>query len=74
MSSLMLSVLSLTYPQLSTLVSVVVAAITACLTWKRTVKSRGPPLVPHWIPYIGNAVAYGMDPYKFFAESQRKVE
>ncbi|KAF1355505.1 14-alpha sterol demethylase Cyp51B [Delphinella strobiligena] len=29
-------------------------------------KSSEPPLVFHWIPFIGSTVTYGMDPYKFF--------
>jgi sterol 14alpha-demethylase len=32
-----------------------------------------PPVVFHWFPVIGNTVAYGMDPYKFFFESRAKV-
>lgn len=32
-----------------------------------------PPLVFHWFPFVGNTVAYGMDPYKFFFECREKV-
>lgn len=35
-------------------------------------KSR-PPLVFHWIPFLGNTISYGMDPYKFFFSCQKKV-
>ncbi|KIY69104.1 lanosterol 14-alpha-demethylase [Cylindrobasidium torrendii FP15055 ss-10] len=31
-----------------------------------------PPLVFHWLPFVGSAVQYGMDPLTFFAENQRK--
>ncbi|KAK8030642.1 cytochrome P450- family 51 (sterol 14-demethylase) [Apiospora arundinis] len=31
-----------------------------------------PPAVFHWIPYIGNAVAYGMDPVGFFNKYRTK--
>lgn len=34
---------------------------------------REPPTVFHWIPLIGNAVEYGMDPYSFFVRCQAKV-
>ncbi|KAF4462928.1 cytochrome P450 family 51 (sterol 14-demethylase) [Fusarium albosuccineum] len=29
-------------------------------------KAGEPPLVFHWIPFLGNAVTYGLDPYNFF--------
>lgn len=32
-----------------------------------------PPTVFHWIPYIGNAVSYGMDPVAFFKRYREKV-
>lgn len=39
------------------------------------VRRRGsePPLVFHWVPFIGSTVTYGMDPYKFFFECRKKV-
>ena len=32
-----------------------------------------PPLVFHWVPFIGNTITYGIDPYKFFFACQEKV-
>ena len=32
-----------------------------------------PPVVFHWIPIFGSAVAYGMDPFNFFLDCQKKV-
>ena len=32
-----------------------------------------PPAVLHWLPYIGNAVSYGMDPVGFFNKCRAKV-
>lgn len=32
-----------------------------------------PPVVFHWFPFIGSTISYGIDPYKFFFECQRKV-
>ncbi|WQF77386.1 Putative cytochrome P450 [Colletotrichum destructivum] len=31
-----------------------------------------PPAVFHWIPYIGNAVSYGMDPVAFFIKHRKR--
>ncbi|KAK9237703.1 cytochrome P450 [Lipomyces kononenkoae] len=31
-----------------------------------------PPVVFHYIPVLGSAVEYGMDPYKFFEENRKK--
>ncbi|KAL1994646.1 hypothetical protein VTN49DRAFT_2116 [Thermomyces lanuginosus] len=31
-----------------------------------------PPVVFHWFPFIGSAVTYGMDPYKFFFDCRKK--
>ncbi|KAF5131370.1 Eburicol 14-alpha-demethylase [Metarhizium anisopliae] len=31
-----------------------------------------PPLVFHWIPFIGNAVSYGLDPFAFYSQCQKK--
>lgn len=32
-----------------------------------------PPAVFHWIPFVGNAVSYGMKPYDFFVANRAKV-
>ncbi len=32
-----------------------------------------PPVVFHWVPFIGNTIAYGIDPYKFFFRCREKV-
>lgn len=34
---------------------------------------KEPPIVFHWVPFVGNAVSYGIDPYRFFSECQKKV-
>jgi sterol 14-demethylase len=34
---------------------------------------KEPPVVFHWVPFIGSTIAYGMDPYKFFFASRAKV-
>ena len=32
-----------------------------------------PPLVFHWVPFVGSTVTYGMDPYAFFFSCRQKV-
>lgn len=36
-------------------------------------KKSEPALVFHWIPFIGNAVSYGMNPLLFYQQCQKKV-
>ncbi|KAK9471879.1 cytochrome P450 [Dipodascopsis tothii] len=31
-----------------------------------------PPMVFHWVPWVGSAVTYGMDPYKFFNTNRER--
>lgn len=33
-----------------------------------------PPVVFHWVPFIGNTIGYGIDPYKFFFKCREKVQ
>lgn len=33
-----------------------------------------PPVVFHWVPFIGSTISYGIDPYDFFFRCQKKVE
>ena len=35
--------------------------------------SHEPPVVFHWFPVIGNAITYGINPYKFFSDCKAKV-
>lgn len=32
-----------------------------------------PPVVFHYVPFIGSTVTYGMDPFKFFFSNRQKV-
>lgn len=36
-------------------------------------KPNEPPLVFHWVPFIGSTVTYGIDPYSFFFSCREKV-
>lgn len=51
------------------LVSIVLNVIKQLVFYNR----KEPPVVFHWIPFIGSTVAYGMDPYQFFFASRAKV-
>ena len=31
-----------------------------------------PPMVFHWVPVVGSAITYGMDPYRFFFNCREK--
>lgn len=37
--------------------------------WNRT----EPPMVFHWVPYLGSTISYGIDPYKFFFACREKA-
>ena len=37
-------------------------------------KQNEPPLVFHWFPFIGNAIAYGLDPCTFLVNCREKVK
>lgn len=36
-------------------------------------RKHEPPVVFHWFPFIGNAINYGVDPYKFLVSCREKV-
>lgn len=36
-------------------------------------KANQPPVVFHWLPFIGSAVGYGTDPLNFFNRCRDKV-
>ena len=35
--------------------------------------SNEPPVVFHWVPFIGSTITYGIDPYIFFFRCREKV-
>ncbi|TLD20436.1 hypothetical protein PspLS_08601 [Pyricularia sp. CBS 133598] len=41
--------------------------------WQQLPRPKSePPLVFHWLPFIGNAVSYGTDPYRFYSRCREK--
>ncbi len=34
---------------------------------------KEPPLVFHWVPFIGSTITYGIDPYIFFFSCREKA-
>ena len=61
--------------QLGLFFSLPVLLLVVCNVLKQSLykKSHEPPVVFHWFPFIGSTVTYGIDPYKFFSDCQRKV-
>lgn len=56
------------------LFAIVAASIAANLIYQCFFYSRNePPMVFHWVPFIGSTVSYGMDPYRFFFSCREKV-
>ena len=53
--------------------TLLVATLTYVLLQVSFKRTHEPPLVFHWFPFIGSTIAYGIDPFKFFAECQAKV-
>ena len=53
----------------------IVVAVLLNVLWQLLLKnSKEPPVVFHWVPFIGSTISYGIDPYKFFFRCQEKVE
>lgn len=53
-----------------------VAAIALNLIYQllfRMLNKTRPPLVFHWLPFLGSTVHYGTDPYGFFFSCRKKV-
>lgn len=51
------------------LVSIILNVINQLVFYNR----KEPPVVFHWVPFIGSTVSYGIDPYRFFFASREKV-
>ncbi|KAG5733202.1 Lanosterol 14-alpha demethylase [Termitomyces sp. T112] len=57
-----------------TLVNIPVIAIVLNVLWQLVVprKSTDPPVIFHWLPYVGSAIQYGNDPMSFFFSCREK--
>ncbi|KAL2760687.1 hypothetical protein ACRALDRAFT_1046157 [Sodiomyces alcalophilus JCM 7366] len=54
-------------------VGVLIGAISLNVLWQFLPRPKTePPLVFHWIPFIGNAVSYGADPFRFYVRCREK--
>ncbi|KAF6227360.1 hypothetical protein HO133_008804 [Letharia lupina] len=51
---------------------VVVAVVFNVLAQLLLKNPNEPPLVFHWVPFIGSTVTYGIDPYRFFFSCREK--
>lgn len=57
-----------------TVASIIVVGILVNILKQLLFKSPNePPLIFHWLPFIGSTVTYGMDPPRFFKENRAKV-
>ncbi len=53
--------------------SVLIVSILANVLQQILLKNPNePPVVFHWLPFIGSTVTYGVDPFKFFFDCQKK--
>ena len=52
---------------------IALAVVTNVLGQRFAKRKNEPPVVFHWIPFIGSTVTYGIDPFKFFFDCQAKV-
>lgn len=50
-----------------------IAILTTALQQVLFKNPNEPPVVFHWLPVIGSTVIYGIDPFKFFFDCQKKV-
>ncbi|KAF2019813.1 cytochrome P450 [Aaosphaeria arxii CBS 175.79] len=62
-------VLSVLY---STIGAVLFIVLVNLFSQKFLRKANEPPVVFHWIPFVGNAIAYGMDPLGFLTSCREK--
>jgi hypothetical protein len=49
------------------------AILLNCLSQLLLKNLNEPPVVFHWVPFLGSTISYGIDPYKFFFSCQEKV-
>ncbi|KAI4167878.1 MAG: hypothetical protein LQ343_006837 [Gyalolechia ehrenbergii] len=60
-------------PSLAVLTALITVTIVSSILHQTFFKDPSkPPVVFHWVPFIGSTVTYGIDPYKFFLDSQAK--
>lgn len=57
------------------LVAFPVAVVVLNVIWQLlpTLDRSKPPVVFHWVPFIGSAISYGNDPLNFFLSCREKV-
>ncbi|KAI7204432.1 hypothetical protein D0868_03169 [Hortaea werneckii] len=69
------SALTSTWTGLTAAIGILIATV-ILLNVARQLLIRGsphePPLVFHWVPFIGSTISYGMDPYPFFFSCREK--
>lgn len=51
----------------------VVAVVLNVLSQLLLKNPNEPPIVFHWVPFIGSTISYGIDPFIFFFKCREKV-
>lgn len=70
-----LSTLTSTWTGVFTAVGIFIATVVLLNVFRQLVfrnSPHEPPLVFHWVPFIGSTISYGMDPYTFFFACREK--
>ncbi|PMB71276.1 Eburicol 14-alpha-demethylase [Beauveria bassiana] len=51
----------------------VLACIIINVLWLQLPRPKSePPVVFHWLPFVGNAISYGMNPFNFYSRCREK--
>lgn len=56
------------------IIGVLLLSIVANVLWQKLLPRRKsePPLVFHWLPFIGNTISYGTEPFEFYRRCREK--
>lgn len=68
----MISIHSLCWALGYTAAAILASVILNILSQRLPRRSSEPPLVFHYLPFIGNAINYGTDPFTFYTECRKK--
>lgn len=55
-------------------VAILLLAILVNILWQFLPRKKSePPMVFHWLPFVGNAASYGLHPCEFYMDCRKKV-
>ncbi|EDO18892.1 hypothetical protein Kpol_1023p61 [Vanderwaltozyma polyspora DSM 70294] len=70
--SLLLFIISFSFWQIVTIIIVTPLAYNIFWQVYESFRTDRPPLVMHWVPWVGNYASYNLKPYKFLQDCQKK--